>query len=324
MKNNSTLYKWLIITFIALYAGTAFVSFYHSITFFNIANTIWLSVILSLIAELGQASVLFSLLLTKNKNNWLAWTIMFLLTSLQVVGNVVSSYKYISVTNAIDFTYFQKSVLFWVSNTNADMFRVIIAWITGGILPVIALSMTALVADNLKLKEEERDEKAGSDDTSDDSDSVSNVADNVGETPIIGVIDEPAVNDVSPEQQAEKLEQTAPKKPVVNKKPRPSRAKKNIGIKVKKNVSKAVKDLDSIKKISRGTELIQTLQDNELRESNGLYETEKESDQTSPDTSKNVNDEADIGSPGSTEEILPDNVVSTISVDGKVVDRNYK
>lgn len=158
-KDRKTLlYGGLIITFIILYVATAFVSWYHAITFFNIANAVWLSVILSFVAEIGQASVLFAILLTKNKYKFLPWAIMIILTSLQVIGNVVSSYKYIIVSNSLDFEYFQKSILFWVQTANPEMFKVIIAWISGGILPLIALSMTALVAENMQHFSEENNE----------------------------------------------------------------------------------------------------------------------------------------------------------------------
>jgi hypothetical protein len=154
---NKLLYYGLIITFTILYAATAFVSWYHAITFFNIANAAWLSVILSFVAEIGQASVLFEILSSK-KQKFLSWGIMFLLTTLQVIGNVVSSYKYIAESTGSDFLYFQKSILFWVQASDPEMFKVIIAWIVGAILPIIALSMTALVADKLHLKSDGEEE----------------------------------------------------------------------------------------------------------------------------------------------------------------------
>ena len=259
MKNNKMLYKWLIITFIILYSATAFVSFYHSITFFNIANTVWLSIILSLVAEIGQASVLFSLLLTKNKNNFLAWTVMFLLTALQIVGNVVSSYKYINVTNSIDFTYFQKSILFWVTNTNDTMFKVIIAWITGGILPVIALSMTALVADNLKLKEEEQQEPTPDVDPVPVEVETPASTENTEVEPESEQVTEalPEVKEeIEEETKEEPIKKKATKKPA-GKKPA---AKKRQQVKTKQLKITPVKDLSEVVKVSKGAELIKTLQ----------------------------------------------------------------
>lgn len=151
------LYNGLIITFIILYAATAFVSFYHAITFFHIANAIWLSVLLSFVAEIGQASVLFSILLTDNKNKFLPWIVMLLLTTLQIIGNVVSSFDWIIDHNDAGLDGFKRSILFFVQAENTEMFRVIVAWISGALLPVIALSMTALVAQNIDLREKEKE-----------------------------------------------------------------------------------------------------------------------------------------------------------------------
>ena len=303
------LYKWLIITFIILYSATAFVSFYHSITFFNIANTVWLSIILSLVAEIGQASVLFSLLLTKNKNNFLAWTVMFLLTALQIVGNVVSSYKYINVTNSIDFTYFQKSILFWVTNTNDTMFKVIIAWITGGILPVIALSMTALVADNLKLKEEEQQEPTPDVDPVPVEVETPVSAENTEAEPEPEQITEaiPEVKEeIEEEAKEEPIKKKATKKPT-GKKPA---AKKRQQVKTKQLKITPVKDLSEVVKVSKGAELIKTLQNDASIYAMETINNAEISDLTSSESRSEGDSES--------------NVVSTIMKNGVIVDKNYR
>ena len=152
------LHLGLIVTFAILYVATAFVSFYHAITFFHIANAIWLSIILSFVAEIGQASVLFSILLTDNRNKFLPWVIMIILTSLQVIGNVVSSFDWIVTHNDAGLENFKRSILFAVQTDDPEMFRIIVAWISGALLPVIALSMTALVAQNIDLRAKKRKE----------------------------------------------------------------------------------------------------------------------------------------------------------------------
>jgi hypothetical protein len=152
IDKDKMLYGGLIITFIILYASTAFVSWYHAITFFNIANAVWLSVLLSFVAEIGQASVLFSILLTDNKKKFLPWAVMIILTTLQVIGNVVSSYDWIIKHNGEGVESFQKSILFFMTAADPEIFKVVIAWISGALLPIIALSMTALVAQNMELR----------------------------------------------------------------------------------------------------------------------------------------------------------------------------
>ena len=176
IDRKTLLYNWLIVTFIILYGATAFVSWYHAITFFNIANASWLSILLSFVAEIGQASVLFSILLTENKSKWLPWLIMIILTTLQVIGNVVSSYSWIVAHNSEGVEAFQKSILFWVQAGNPEMFQVIIAWISGALLPIIALSMTSLVAQNMQLKDAEKKTDDNPTDPIDAKDIISEVS----------------------------------------------------------------------------------------------------------------------------------------------------
>ncbi|MFW6310802.1 MAG: hypothetical protein ACOC1K_01050 [Nanoarchaeota archaeon] len=162
-KNNKGLYWALIITFIVLYISVAFVSTLHAITFFQLANTLGLAIFLGAAYEIGQAAVLFSILTTENKNRMLAWGMMFLLTALQVTANVYASFKFMDGSGSQDWTYWQRSILFAVQAESSEMYKVIISWITGALLPIVALGMTSLVADNIKMvrgiKEEKEDEK---------------------------------------------------------------------------------------------------------------------------------------------------------------------
>ena len=56
-------------------------------------------------------------------------------------------------TDQID--YFTKSVLFFVQSPNPDYNYVMISYITGAILPVVALCMTSMVASMLKRQQPE-------------------------------------------------------------------------------------------------------------------------------------------------------------------------
>jgi hypothetical protein len=151
------LYLGLIIAFALLYLCVGFVSTLHSITFFGLANSIGLAILLGLTYEIGQASVLFSILMTRNKDKFLPWALMFLLTALQVTANVYASFKFMANSGNTDYIYWQKSILFGVQAANPEMYQVIISWIAGALLPIVALGMTALVAQNIKLMSEEED-----------------------------------------------------------------------------------------------------------------------------------------------------------------------
>lgn len=155
---NRGLYWGLIITFSALYLGVGFVSTLHSITFFNLANSMSLAILLGLTYEVGQAAVLFSILMTKNKDRFLPWMLMFLLTALQVTANVYASFKWMVESDSNNWVHWQKSILIGVTAANPEMYQIIISWIAGALLPIVALGMTALVAENMKMMNDEKQE----------------------------------------------------------------------------------------------------------------------------------------------------------------------
>lgn len=155
--NNKVLYKVFIWAFVLLYIGTAFISYCHSIEFFNIGNNNWMSYILGIIFELGQATVLASLLLTNNKKNILPWCLMILLTAVQVIGNTYSVYKFIALSGSDYYMYLSNALLFWIEGISQETIMVIVSWIIGAMLPIVALAMTSMVTTQMKLQTIEED-----------------------------------------------------------------------------------------------------------------------------------------------------------------------
>ena len=152
MNNNPLLYKGLIWCFGALYALVAFISFWHCIAFCLVGNPIWISVMMSFAFEVGLAATLFSVLTTDNKNNYVAWILMTFLTGVQVIGNVYSVYKYMVESGTKFYIYIQDSMLHWfVEDVPTNEIMSIIAIILGALLPIVALLMTAMVSNNLKM-----------------------------------------------------------------------------------------------------------------------------------------------------------------------------
>ena len=138
--------KILTILFSLLYLAVGFVSTYHAISFFSISNDTWLAIILALAFEIGQAAVLFSLLVNKSKKT-MPWILMIVLTLVQVLGNVYSSYQYAAIHSTEEIKYFTDSVLFYLQDPNPQVNQVMIAYITGAILPIVALCMTSMIVD---------------------------------------------------------------------------------------------------------------------------------------------------------------------------------
>lgn len=154
--------KILTILFSLLYLAVGMVSVYHAINFFAISNESWLAIILALAFEIGQAAVLFSLLVSKSKKI-MPWILMGVLTLVQVLGNVYSSYQYAAINSVDELQYFTDSVLFFIQDPNPQVNQVMISYITGAILPIVALCMTSMIVDvsgvDNKEKIEEEPEK---------------------------------------------------------------------------------------------------------------------------------------------------------------------
>ena len=148
----------LTILFSILYLAVGLVSVYHAINFFAISNEGWLAIILALAFEIGQAAVLFSLLVNKSKKT-MPWILMTVLTLVQVLGNVYSSYHYAAIHSAEEIKYFTDSVLFYLQDPNPQVNQVMISYITGAILPIVALCMTSMIVDVSGVNKDKVEEK---------------------------------------------------------------------------------------------------------------------------------------------------------------------
>lgn len=155
MKN--TLMKYILIgLFSTLYLSVGFVSVYHAVSFFELSNQPWLALILACAFEIGQAAVLFYLLISKDKKV-MPWILMSVLTIVQILGNVYCSYRYMMLNNTELIQYFTDSVLFFIQDPDPKVNHVMISYITGAILPVVALCMTSMIVNVLNYGTKEKE-----------------------------------------------------------------------------------------------------------------------------------------------------------------------
>lgn len=158
--NQRKLNKAFIWGFLFLYLMVALISFCHAVQFFNIGNEQWMSIVLAFSFELGLALSLASILLSdKNKSQTFPWILMIALTTVQVVGNVYSVFKHVSLSQEDYYQYLAKPLLFFMEEVDENTIQVVVSWIMGAILPIVALLMTDMVASNIKHASEEDDEK---------------------------------------------------------------------------------------------------------------------------------------------------------------------
>lgn len=144
--NKRKIYIWL---FGILYGIVALVSTIHAISFFSLANMIVLGIMLAVGFEVGQAAVLFSLLTSpRERNKFMPWVLMCVLTLVQIIGNVYSSYKYLILNSEDNLRFFKEPIFIWTDLPN-DVCNVILTYVIGGILPLVSLFMTSMITNYL-------------------------------------------------------------------------------------------------------------------------------------------------------------------------------
>ena len=194
--NQKVLNKVFVWGFLFLYLLVACISFCHAVEFFNIGNANWMSITLAFAFELGLALSLAAILLSdSNSKNVLPWALMIILCAVQVIGNVYSTYKYIALSETEYYQYLAQPLLFWIEEISEETVRIIISWIIGAILPIIALFMTDMVASNLKIMHADDKIKDTDENTKDEPDIIASspATFNTGASDIIkdNTIDEP-------------------------------------------------------------------------------------------------------------------------------------
>ena len=122
-----------------------------------------MSIILAFAFEVGQAAVLLAILTSaKDRSKFTPWILMCILTLVQIIGNVYSSYKYIMLNASENLRYFKEPIFIWTDLPDAQA-TVIITYISSAILPLCALLLTSMITnyleDNGKDDEEEVEDK---------------------------------------------------------------------------------------------------------------------------------------------------------------------
>ena len=151
--NSKTIFVGL---FAILYLCVGLVSTIHAIQFFGLANSPVLGTILAVTFEIGQAAVLFNLLTNpQQRKKFMPWALMCILTIVQILGNIFSSYKYLITNSSENLRYFKEPIFVW-TNLPDDQCNVIITYIVGAILPIVALCLTEMVVSYLGMEAETR------------------------------------------------------------------------------------------------------------------------------------------------------------------------
>ena len=153
--------------FSVLYLAVAFTSTLHAVQFFGLTNENYLAILLAVSFEIGQAAVLLSLLTTKSERGKITpWVLMCIFTTVQIIGNIYSSYKY-AVLNSLDnLRFFKEPIFIWTSDLSDNVANVIVTYISSSILPIAALLLTSVVANYLSDTDKTLDEPVNTIDAS--------------------------------------------------------------------------------------------------------------------------------------------------------------
>lgn len=140
-----------------LYCSSAFVSTMHAIEFFSLANVGYLSIMLALTYEIGQAAVLSSLLIDKrNQKKVVPWILMGVLTICQILGNTFSVYKNICLNSMNELVWIKEPIFVFTDNFPDKQATIIITWVMGALLPIISLLMCEMVTSYIHSDKEDK------------------------------------------------------------------------------------------------------------------------------------------------------------------------
>ena len=147
MNQSKWLSRFIIGTFVSLYALVSIISTIHVIDFFELSNPYWLAVTLAIGFEFGAAASLASLVILDKMNKTLVWVLFITITLMQMQGNM-----YYAFTNLEDFQSW--SELFDLIEEEPIFQKRVLAAVSGAILPLVALGFIKSLVDYIKPDEE--------------------------------------------------------------------------------------------------------------------------------------------------------------------------
>ena len=148
MNQSKWLSRFIIGTFVSLYALVSIISTIHVIDFFELSNPYWLAVTLAIGFEFGAAASLASLVILDKMNKTLVWVLFITITLMQMQGNM-----YYAFTNLEEFQSW--SELFNLIEEEPIFQKRVLAAVSGAILPLVALGFIKSLVDYIKPESEE-------------------------------------------------------------------------------------------------------------------------------------------------------------------------
>lgn len=143
IKQKGWVNKFIIGTFVSLYLLVSIISTIHVIDFFALSNPYWLAVSLAIGFELGAAASLASLITLDKMNKTIVWALFITITLMQMQGNM-----YYAFQNLADYDGWVQ--LFDLIEEDVNTQKRILAFVSGAILPLVALGFIKSLVDYIK------------------------------------------------------------------------------------------------------------------------------------------------------------------------------
>jgi len=142
MKNKG-ISIFIISTFVLLYLVVSVISTVHVIDFFEMTNPKWLAIAIAIAFEIGAAASLASIIVMDKMNKFIVWSLFFVLTAMQAIGNTYFAYTHLS-----DFS--EWSDLFGLSEEEPIFQKRVLSVISGAILPLVSLGFIKALVDYIR------------------------------------------------------------------------------------------------------------------------------------------------------------------------------
>ena len=147
MKKNRLINGFIIGTFVTLYLLVSTISTIHVIDFFELSNGRAMAIALAIAFEVGAAASLASLVTLDKMNKTLVWALFISITAMQMNGNL-----YYAFMNLEDYQTW--SELFNLIEEEPLFQKRVLAFVSGAILPLIALGFIKSLVDYIKPSED--------------------------------------------------------------------------------------------------------------------------------------------------------------------------
>lgn len=151
MKKNKLVGGFIIGTFVMLYILVSLISTIHVIDFFELSNPRGMAIALAVAFEIGAAASLASLITLDKMNKTLVWALFIAITAMQMQGNM-----YYAFMNLGDYQTW--SELFNLIEEEPLFQKRVLAFVSGAILPLVALGFIKSLVDYIKPEGEMKEE----------------------------------------------------------------------------------------------------------------------------------------------------------------------